>query len=293
MVSDHEVIRRIVVALDASPTSLAALEAAAQIAALWKAEMVGLFIEDANLLRLASLPFARELGSFSATPRPLDPAAVERQLRSLAARAKRAFLQTAQRRQLRAQFHVSRGRVVSELLATVGETDWLSLGKVGWTLAARRGLGSTARAVVCGARTPVIVFPSGVAVGGPVAVAYDASPAAHRALGIARVLAGREPFRLSVFVVGATPGDRERAKQRAIAALAPHGISACYQPLPNARVSELARLATEGGDHTLVIPMGSPAVSESALERLASEFRGPVVVVGARRPTEPVLATPP
>jgi nucleotide-binding universal stress UspA family protein len=291
-VPDTEIIRRIVVALDASPTSLAALEAAAQIAALWKAEMVGLFIEDADLLRLASLPFVRELGSFSATPRPLDPTAVERQLRSLAARAEQAFLQTAHRRQVRAQFHVSRGRVVSELLATVGETDWLSLGKVGWTLTTRPGLGSTARAVVCSTQTPVIVFPARGQVGGPVGVAYDASPTAQRALGIARVLAGREHPRLSVLVVGATPHDRERAKQRAITELAPHGIPARYQPVPAARVSELARFATEAGVNTLVIPMGLPAVSEAALEHLAGEFHGPVVVVGDRRSSDPARTTP-
>ncbi|MBK7177644.1 MAG: universal stress protein [Chloroflexi bacterium] len=54
-------IQRILVALDASPHSLAALEAAIDLAERLDAELQGLFVEDINLLRLAQLPFAREL----------------------------------------------------------------------------------------------------------------------------------------------------------------------------------------------------------------------------------------
>ena len=45
--------RRVVVAVDGSPTSLAALEATAELAAVWGAEVVGLFVEDASLLKMA------------------------------------------------------------------------------------------------------------------------------------------------------------------------------------------------------------------------------------------------
>ena len=46
-------IRRILVALDASPHSQAALQAASELAAALKAELVGIFVEDVNLLHLA------------------------------------------------------------------------------------------------------------------------------------------------------------------------------------------------------------------------------------------------
>ena len=55
-------LRRIVVGLDAGPRDRAALEAAAQLAARMQAELVGLFVEDIDLLHLAGLPFAREVG---------------------------------------------------------------------------------------------------------------------------------------------------------------------------------------------------------------------------------------
>jgi nucleotide-binding universal stress UspA family protein len=56
-------IKRIVIAIDASPTSLAALEATAELAARWDAEILGVFVEDTDLLRMATLPFAGEVGS--------------------------------------------------------------------------------------------------------------------------------------------------------------------------------------------------------------------------------------
>ena len=75
---------RILVALDASPQSVAALRAAAELAALMEAELEGLFIEDINLLHLCGLPFSHEIGSYTAKRRQLDNLALERQLRGLA-----------------------------------------------------------------------------------------------------------------------------------------------------------------------------------------------------------------
>jgi len=49
-----------------------------------EAELLGLFIEDVELLRFASLPFAREIGGASAQARQVDVAALEKQLRAQA-----------------------------------------------------------------------------------------------------------------------------------------------------------------------------------------------------------------
>ena len=61
---------RILVALDASPYSHAAIEVATILAADLRAELQALFIEDIDLLRLAALPFTREVDETSASMRP-------------------------------------------------------------------------------------------------------------------------------------------------------------------------------------------------------------------------------
>lgn len=59
-------------------------ELVARLAKELEAELLGLFIEDVELLRFASLPFAREIGTASVESRALDLASLERQLRAQA-----------------------------------------------------------------------------------------------------------------------------------------------------------------------------------------------------------------
>ena len=82
------VIRRIVFALDAASDSADSLEAAAELAERLHAELVGVFVEDANLLRLTALPFVREINLASGQWQSFDPEAVERDMRARAARAR-------------------------------------------------------------------------------------------------------------------------------------------------------------------------------------------------------------
>ena len=64
-----------------APGSAGAPEAVARLAQELQAELLGLFIEDVELLRFAALPFAREVGFPSASRRAMDLGALERQMR--------------------------------------------------------------------------------------------------------------------------------------------------------------------------------------------------------------------
>ncbi|MBK6326147.1 MAG: universal stress protein [Chloroflexi bacterium] len=118
-------IQRILVALDASPHSLAALEAAIDLAERLDAELQGLFVEDINLLRLAQLPFARELRYPLPGSQKVDTLHMEEQLRGQAAQAQRLFQQLAEDHKIKHSFTVVRGVVASSLLrATLKATCW-------------------------------------------------------------------------------------------------------------------------------------------------------------------------
>ncbi|NIV32483.1 MAG: universal stress protein, partial [Anaerolineae bacterium] len=121
-------IRRILVALDASPHSLAALEAAVDLAARFEAELAGLFVEDENLLRLADLPFVSEIGVFTATRRRVDGGEMERQIRVQGRRVREIFTVRTRRAQVTWSFRVVRGTVLSEVLSAASEADVLVLG---------------------------------------------------------------------------------------------------------------------------------------------------------------------
>lgn len=138
---------RVVVAVDASPLSLAAAAASAELAAALGAELVGLFVEDLELLRLSASAEAVEADRLSGRSRPFATGDLERQLRAQAARAAAGFERATGGRAPRSSFRVARGRIAREILAAAGETGVVVLGGVGFGGDGRR-LGSTAREVV-------------------------------------------------------------------------------------------------------------------------------------------------
>ena len=107
---------RIVIELAPGWRERDALQAAAALAGSMDAELVGLFVEDAELLRFAALPFALEIGFASAQRRRLDVTEVERSLRAHAAEAERTLASTAERSAIRWSFRVARGVAARELL---------------------------------------------------------------------------------------------------------------------------------------------------------------------------------
>src|SRR5690606_16660921 len=70
--------RRIIVGLEPRPHAEPLISAAAALAERLPAELLGLFVENVELLHFAALPFAREVGLASGMRRPLDVAAMER-----------------------------------------------------------------------------------------------------------------------------------------------------------------------------------------------------------------------
>jgi nucleotide-binding universal stress UspA family protein len=182
-------IRRILVALDASPDSLAALDAAARLAAKMNAELQGLFVEDQALLRLAEIPLAREMAYFSAAGVPLSRESVERKFRAQSAQIRAAVTGAAERAHVTCSFRSVRGQVKIEVSTAASDVDLLVLGGIGWSVGRRARIGSTALGIASGS-IPVLLSPKrGIAEKLKLVVYFDASRSAQRALHVAAELA--------------------------------------------------------------------------------------------------------
>ena len=118
-------IRRITVVQEPA-RGTRALDAVAEAAAALEAELLGLFLEDVELLHFAGLPFAREIGA-SARPRGLDVQTMERRLRSQAQEARRALAAAAEGKPVRWSFRVERGSVPAQLRKALGDADLVIL----------------------------------------------------------------------------------------------------------------------------------------------------------------------
>ena len=257
---------RILVALDASPHSQAALRAAARLAAAMHAELHGLFVEDVTLLHLCNSPFCREVGLRTAVVRQLESHTVERQLRVLAAEMRRSLARVAGEAQVRWSFQVARGAVEQELLAAAEHAAVLSLGRAGWMAGAR--LGSTTRTMVQRTLRPLLILGNRDGVIHPLTVLYDGAASADRALTLAVRLAQRNSQTLAVLLVG-QPAEIERWQIRIITFLQEQQVQPTFTSIPS--TGELDALLQRWKQNTFVLPL--------AYAELLGVVDGPVLLV--------------
>jgi nucleotide-binding universal stress UspA family protein len=165
---------------------MASLKAAAELAARMNAELIGIFVEDINLLRVADLPFGQEIRLYSAQPESMSTTELERLLRMQARQAETSLQREAEIFRVHHTFNVRRGIVPREVLAAALEADLLVLGRSGRSPTCRKGLGSTARSAIAGSAKNVLLMRTGFsAEHEAVLVLYDGSEASKTAVAIA------------------------------------------------------------------------------------------------------------
>ncbi len=241
-------IRRILVALDASRHSLAALRGAAKLAHSLEAELEGLFVEDADLLKVAGLPMAQELQFPLGIKVRLDLARMERQLRAQASRARQALASVCREEQVEWTFRVVRGDVSAEILEAAARADLLSLGKASRPLIQREQTGSTARAAATQAPRSVLLIPREADIRSPVVVPHNGSPLVRRAMVLAARLTQGLGGYLSILVLSDDP-DAEHDVQKQIGDwLGGQDLVVRYRELAGIGVKTLLDgVRTEGG----------------------------------------------
>jgi nucleotide-binding universal stress UspA family protein len=275
---DPSEIRRILVALDASSHSLAALEAAVKLAAFLRAEVTGLFVEDISLLDVADLPITHEVGTFSGQAREFNRRDVERQLRAQALAAERALALTASRAHVSWTFRVARGAVSAEVLAAAAEADLVSVGSHGSRLAGWRHVGSTAHAVLSDTRCPVMVMRHGEQLEPPVVVVFDGSKASHRALIVAAMLAHAMTDEVVVITADDGSGSIERLVQAARESLADEDLDLHFHRFSPGNPVAIAGVARDAGCGVLVLPAGAEWLTLETLQALSRAVHCPVLL---------------
>lgn len=280
-------LARIVVALDASSQSLAALEEAAELAAWMGAELMGLFVEDVQLLRLAASPVASEILYLSAREQPLDTARMESKLRAQAEQARRALARVAGQVKVPWEFRVVRGEVAAQVLLAAAEADLLSLGCVGWSLARRFRLGSTARAALLGAQTSVLVAQCRISRSLPVSVVYDRSPGGEDACRVAARLSKATSQLLTVFMLADSSEMAKQMQAEAQLALQEERTGAEFRWLDSRDERKVLQKLQAENSGVVVLGAGSPLLDDAIIEKLLCQTDKPVLIVASR--SAPIL----
>lgn len=274
-------IRRILIALDASAPSLAALEAAATLAAHIDAELVGVFVEDVNLLHLAGLPFAAEVGMLSVRARPLALNEMERLLRAQRVRAEQALARVAKRLQLRASFRAARGQIVPALLEAAVDADLCALGAISTQVMRHAWLGSTAQAIMAQMARPLLITPQGVTVRSPIGIVCTDSPGSMQALALA-VYVSRcfDDGALVVLLVADDTEKEERLRHMVAARLEQTGVVVRYRWLVEADVNQLASALRAEHVSTLVLASDAAELNVQSVRRLLERMDVALLLAG-------------
>ena len=272
-------VRRILVALDASEQSLAALNSAVVLAVELGADIEGLFVEDTNLVQIAMLPVARRILFPSAKEEPLDKSLMERELKTLARRAQSSLAMMAEHYGIRWSFRVVRGKVTIEVLSAASGSDLLAVGRCGWSLARRIQLGSTAQNATINAPGALLLVKRPLAVDRPVMVLFDGSPPAVQTLKAAMRFIGAIQSRLTIFLLPDTPQDVTVLERQAIRHMKGKDVEVDFRPIPAADALRLADAISREDGGLVVLGRYYKHLAEKEIQHLVRLVSNPVLLL--------------
>jgi nucleotide-binding universal stress UspA family protein len=271
--------KRVLVALDSLPGGRALLATAAELAAKWDAELVGLFVEDIDLLNVAALPFCREFGIAHGEERTLDPAAMARALRIQAERMREAVASAAERTQVPYSFRVTRGRVEVELLEACREAELVVVGRARSTSSRSVRLGSTTRTVLSRGSCTVVIARENAPVGRPVLAVFDGSAVSGRALAAAARLVEQDHRNLAVVVAAENVEHGRRLERKVASVLQRSGIVPRTIVVRRPTLADLVALIRKENSKTLVLPADLPLLAAPEAASMIESLLCPVVLV--------------
>jgi nucleotide-binding universal stress UspA family protein len=244
-----------------------------------QAELVGLFVEDVNLIRFSALPFAQELRWPAARRQKLDEQQMEHQLRLRASQAKRALAAAADQLEVAWTFNVVRGQVTDEVLMACLEADLLSLGCTSRTMMQKSRLGSTAREATQRAPRSVLLARRPSEMDWPVVVTYDGSVLARRGLAAGIRLAQRYENNLIVLVLGESRESAAPLVEQVQALAEPTPVHVDFRFVTTGDAEQLVSMLRNQPCSLIVLAGETPPLHGEALQALLDGLDCPVMVV--------------
>lgn len=148
----------ILLLIDASPASRAALASAARLARHHNCDLIALFVEDEDLHASAGYPFTREVSALSGESRPFDREVLLTRLAQQRHQIEMLMASLDRQGRLGWRLDVVSGPVIDNMRQAALGAEWVVLGKAGWSASRGGRLGSTARQMVETTRSRLLLL---------------------------------------------------------------------------------------------------------------------------------------
>ncbi len=275
-------LRRILVPLDTSAHSRAALEAAAHLAGAIGAELSGLYVEDADLLEICRYPFAREIGMLPARSRRLESDALERDFRIQAEQIRRMMALLARDTEISWSLNVRRGRVATEILEQAPSADLVVLGRTGRSLTGTR-IGSTVRRLIEQGRAMTLILKEGIRLRAPVITVYNGSALSRHAVQIAGRIALAVGGEMEVLIPARTEDEFEERRNEILADAEAdsrfQGQTLRFRRIRTNVAAALVTVLSAEYRQPIVLPVDTINGDAELIERLLHRIDNPVLLV--------------
>lgn len=252
---------RVVAALDTTCRDAETLAAAVDVAARFDVEVSGLFIEDANLFRLAALPMARHVAMGSMAARPLDAAEMENEMRARAARAAAALAASATQQGVKWSFRVVRGLPAAELASATAAEDLLVVAPPSVLTGMPVRLTSPLQAAVRKAQRSSLHLPQRSSLSRPLVVVRAGSTLAARTLTAGMRVARAHTRDITLLLERALNGTDSAARPIA-ASLSAAGYRSRVHEVDSLTIDQIFQAARSGGHDVLVLPADLPSIAD-------------------------------
>jgi len=274
----ERIIKKILVAMDSSRHSEAALQAAVSLAKMMEATIQGLFVQDARWQQISRLPSVAEVNMLTGDIEPLGADKLEQQIRCLEERIHHRFEQLTRHHQLSHSWKSMEGKVADKLLEACVEADLITIGMKGEFFTGRKRLGSTTKAVIEKSPKPVLILQEGLKLGQTIIAVDNGTELGRKGIRHALSLAEKNESKLLVLKIDQKPRNVQWQKQ--VGNMLKNSPSRAEAHLLNElNYEKLLNLVNRQHGGLLVIPKNEHFAETAAIEKLLYNLDNPILLV--------------
>jgi len=266
---------RILVWLDPSARQEASLEVLPALGSA--AEILGLFVEDTNLIEFSRLKIAREVSFEGTTARQMDQRGIERQFRIHGARMRNLFETAARKISASHSFHVVRGELRTELLGMSTNFDVMVLAHSRRHFGPRLTVRAQLSQLLAGGPRTLVFVQEQWRTGRSVVALFDGSPESRAALRAAAAIADSDRLEFSILLPDMGE-ERGLALRNQITEILSNSTGHSIRVISTHDVDELVCAAEAENARVLVVPGADTADRERLVAELLDRVSCSLIV---------------
>ncbi len=270
--------QRILVALDCSNHSYAALKAAVVLARHFDASLTGVFIEDTRLMDLANSPFCTEVGEYTAAVRNISYENLSKGIRVQYKWIGRAFSKLIKAAEIDAKLRIHQGKITETLFDLMQDYDLIVIGKSGTNLMHGQRFGSTARAMMRACQKPILLLEEGNKIGYPTLFLYDGSELGKQSLTKAKSFL--DPGETLVFLIDNQNQTTFESHTAALNAWAKvNNINISIEPIRLNRPFSFFQMVSGLKIGLFILPTTEKAQKSSFIQQCLEKIQMPILII--------------